>query len=529
MRETYLERLPFEVLACICEVYLGNESNSIVSISLASTNARKLFRTFLFRNVNLIHKGPLDEGDLNYLEFLLRKYAPHRRHSSPRSVHLALDLFSTPHTILDQCAEFMSKFSSPEQRVNFSVKWARPLCTDTRRRQSAPPDLHATSCDELHKDKFDDNNRVDHQSTVVVNTNEKIGALNNILALDVEGFDDVRNACPFRWLRSTPYLRFLSLRSCRELSYAKLRSIFDFSQLEHLNLESCRAIHPWEKCYRCEQVSDRLLQGLPDYCPKLRWVSIARCTDVTDEGAFALARLTCTLEHVDISYCRAISERGIARILSKCDRLTSLVASHCNVLQDALGTAFNQVASRELRVVKMDGLRHASSDSEGALYGMLTMVRRCRECPLETLSIAHGARLDSEVVDAIVDFFGTSLRSLNFSYAERVGPALAVSTSFKRLERCALLQDLRMDGLKASDIATPLVSIVAACKGLRYLSLENTGVCERRVDKWRQKKCRQCSVRNSRGRVIPPANRFFRRRGPGAKKTKAPQVAPCGV
>ena len=457
-RRSAFERCTSTILESIANEYDVND-NLFWTLRTVSRTLKNQIECGGFRRLN-VRKKSIDHVDLKQMREMFRRFPEVRRKGIVRmTVEANRTTLLAAETTMVDCARV----------ATFRIRWTSPPTTG-----SVSETFRGATCP-------------DASSLVELDCGEYEGSLDERFLM--------------RWIqRFGGGARRLSLKGHREIKPLTLSLIpRTMPMLEHLDLSGCRAIHPWEIGFGAPQVDDRFVRVLATTCDRMMWLSLARCTDVTDEGLRYLAK-TKRLRHLNCSFC-PITERGLRPILRTCTNLQELVASDCRLLQRSLGNLFDGATCR-LRRIEIDGLRPSSEplrDADGLAETISSFTGT-----LTTLSIAHGARISRTVLCAVAAC--SNLKELNVSYTQRVD---AIDLSV--LRSCRRLEDLRIDGVRACENGDPLESVVSACRDLQFLSIENTSIKSRRVDRWRRKVFPDCVVRNARGRIVAPASRFRRR------------------
>jgi hypothetical protein len=160
----------------------------------------------------------------------------------------------------------------------------------------------------------------------------------HLVALDLEGSQNLTNAALRLIVRQCPNLMSIGLGHCAQISDEGVADLAEScGGLKHVDLKYCSlvsdsGISALKRCCWLSSLNLRLLRHVTDEClksistlPGLLSLDLYGCLNITDVGLASLAAGRCTfLEYVNFSHCSKVSDRGLRTLQSafprvKCD------------------------------------------------------------------------------------------------------------------------------------------------------------------------------------------------------------------
>ncbi|CDK26353.1 unnamed protein product [Kuraishia capsulata CBS 1993] len=154
---------------------------------------------------------------------------------------------------------------------------------------------------------------------------ELIKCCPNIVELELHGCNLVTNESLVLMFEELEYLREFKISRNSNVTDA----CFDTASGE-LSLDRLRILD----FTSCENITDKAIEKLVKYAPRLRNVVLSKCVMITDSALRSLAQLGKNLHYVHLGHCSNITDYGAIHLIKSCHRLQYLDFACCVQLTD---------------------------------------------------------------------------------------------------------------------------------------------------------------------------------------------------
>lgn len=237
-------------------------------------------------------------------------------------------------------------------------------------------------------------------------------------------------------------LREINVTNCTGLSDEALAHVAGLTNLEVLNLASCR------------DITDAGLHHIAIGCRSLKNLSLRWCAAISGRGISDVALHCTNLESLDLSYVSQVTADGIADV-AKLPRLDTLVLHKCDSLDDAAAACLCDIPT--LQVLDISACQSVTDAGVAALTMGATSLLH--------LNIGNCPQISDEALRSLAKFPSLRLLKLDGCPLSEDGLAsLGAGPGHGELVELSLFRSLGVtDG--------GLVSLISCCSKLNVLDL----------------------------------------------------------